>query len=328
MSPKAAAPKRRKRAKPATVGLAPGEVAGGSPPDDVQALRAQIEADGGAVLSAYREPYGATWILFASLPIERVAPTPFQREISKAHAERLEKVITKLERFLDPLIAVRALDGYWTPNGMHRLEALRRLGAKAVTALVLPDPAIAYRILALNTEKAHNLKDKSLEVIRMARELGESSKTSGRPESDWAFEFEDPSYLTLGLCYEENTRFSGGAYHSVLRRCEEFSEAPIGRALTERKKHAEKLLALDERVAEIVQELRAAGLQSAYLKPFVVARLNPLRFVKAAKPGQKAPRADFDGTLDKMLASARKFDATKVRPQDLAAMGGAPAEEG
>jgi len=61
----------------------------------------------------------------------------------------------------------------------------------------------------------------------------------------------------------------------------------------------------------------------------VVARINPLRFQKPAKPGQKAPRAEFDATLDKMLASAKKFDASKVRPQDLAAMAAAsgPAEE-
>ena len=60
---------------------------------------------------------------------------------------------------------------YRTPNGHHRLAALRSLGAKSVTALVLPEPEIAYKILALNTEKAHNLREKSLEVIRMARDL-------------------------------------------------------------------------------------------------------------------------------------------------------------
>jgi ParB family chromosome partitioning protein len=47
----------------------------------------------------------------------------------------------------------------------------RCLGLRQLTALVSPDESLAFRILALNTEKAHNLKDRSLEVIRMAREL-------------------------------------------------------------------------------------------------------------------------------------------------------------
>jgi ParB family chromosome partitioning protein len=80
-------------------------------------------------------------------------------------------------------------------------------------------------------------------------------------------------------------------------------------------------------VAEVVARLKEAGLVSAYLKPFVVARLNPLRWARPLKPGQKAPRADFDATVDKMLAAARKLDVSKIRPQDLARAGGPPGEE-
>ena len=69
---------------------------------------------------------------------------------------------------------------------MHRLSALGALGAKTVVALVMPEPEIAFRILALNTEKAHNLKDKALEVIRMARALAETRiPARSRPESEF-----------------------------------------------------------------------------------------------------------------------------------------------
>ena len=71
--------------------------------------------------------------------------------------------------------------GYWTPNGNHRLQALKKLGYRAVTALVVPDADIAFKILALNTEKAHNLREKSLETIRMARAL---AKDSDAPEDE------------------------------------------------------------------------------------------------------------------------------------------------
>src|SRR5262249_16476679 len=153
------------------------------------------------------------------------------RELSKAHVERLAAVIPKVGRFLDPLVAVRQRDGYWTPNGMHRLEAMRRLGARAITPLVVPETEDALRILALNTHKAHIWKDKSLEVVRMERGLAEEPATAKRPETDWAFEFEEPAYLTLGLCYERRPRFAGGAYLPAVKRCEEFLTAPVAKAL-------------------------------------------------------------------------------------------------
>ena len=79
-----------------------------------------------------------------------------------------------------------APDGsFWTPNGRHRLEAMRRLGAKSITALVVPEREVAWQILALNTEKAHNLKERSLEVIRIYRGLVEED--ASRPESGFAF---------------------------------------------------------------------------------------------------------------------------------------------
>ena len=122
----------------------------------------------------YRDPVGGHWHILASLPIERVEPTPFQRDISKTHVERLGDVIGRMGRFLDPIIAVRTAEGaFWTPNGHHRLSAMRKLGALSILAVVVPELAVAYQILAMNTEKGHNLREKSLEVIRMARSLAD-----------------------------------------------------------------------------------------------------------------------------------------------------------
>ncbi|MCW8130115.1 MAG: ParB N-terminal domain-containing protein [Planctomycetota bacterium] len=320
---------RKKKPAQGSVGLAVAEIAGSAAPAEVKALCEQVAADGGVVLASYRDPFGGKWVTMAALPLEKVAPTPYQRELSETHAKRLEAVIPKVGRFLDPVIAVRAQDGqgYWTPNGMHRLDAMRRLGAKTIVALILPDMEVAYRILALNTEKAHNLKDKSLEVVRMARGLIEDSSVGSRPESDWAFEFEEPGYLTIGQCYEKNGRFSGSAYMPVVKRCLEFSSAPLAKSIKEHAKNAERLVELDEIVKDAVKKLQDAGLKSPYLKTFVIARINPLRWDKPAKPGQKASRADFGKTMDKMLESAKKFDASKVKMSDLSAMGGPPPSE-
>jgi ParB family chromosome partitioning protein len=324
-------PPRKKKPAAGSTGLATQSMTSGDASPALEALAARVSAAGGQVLARYREPLGGAWLLLAGLPIEQVAPTPYQRELSETHAERLVGVMQKVGRFLDPVIATAAKDGpgFWTPNGMHRLTAMKRLGAKAIVALLLPEEEIAFRILALNTEKAHNLKDKSLEVVRMARGLAADSANAKRVEADWAFEFEEPAYLTVGQCYEQNGRFAGGAYLPIVKRTDGFRDEPIGAALAARAEHAARLLELDEKVAAVVQKLKAAGFQSAYLKPFVIARLNPLRFQKPAKPGQKAPRADFDTTLDKMLASADKFDVGKVKAADLASAAayGGSAEE-
>lgn len=307
-------PRKKATTEPRSVGLAAREVGKAKPPKAVRALADAIEADGGAALASYREPLGSHWVVLAALPIDILEPTPYQRELSDAHTKRLASVIPKVGRFLDPVIAIRAGEGvYWTPNGMHRLEAMRRLGARSMVALVVPEAEIALRILALNTEKAHNLKDKSLEVVRMATALAEDQATADRPESDWAFEFEEPGFLTVGHCYEKNKRFSGGAYMPVVRRCEAFLDQPIAEALAIRVARSERLLVLDKKVDAAVKALKAAGLTSAYLKPFVVARLNPIRFAKRGKT------FGFDETIDKMIAKAERFDPGKVKASDLTA---------
>jgi ParB family chromosome partitioning protein len=309
--------KRKKKAEAGSVGLAAGEVSAESPPGTIAPLRARIEAAGGAVIATYREPFGGNWVTLAALPLDRIKPTPYQRELSKAHTDRLAAVIPKVGRFLDPVIAVADPDGdgFITPNGMHRLAALGSLGARTVIALVIPEPEIAFRILALNTEKAHNLKDKALEVIRMARAIAGDPKKAGITEADVAFELEQPQLVTLGVCYERTARFSGGAYNSVVARTEVFSTEPIKRSLVLREAQAERLLELDEAVTAAVARLKESGFTSGYLKPIVVARINPLRFIKA---GKDDARPDFDRTIDRMLDGARKFDPSKVRAQDVA----------
>jgi ParB family transcriptional regulator, chromosome partitioning protein len=308
---------RRKPVAPQSVGLSPPEVKGTTPTPPVHELERLIGEDGGSVLCAYREPFGGHWLILAALPVDRVEPTPYQRDLSEAHMGRLTDVISRLGRFLDPIIAVRAGDGrYWTPNGSHRLSAMKSLGARSIPALVIPERSTAYQILALNTEKAHNLREKSLEVIRMYREL---ARFDNRTEADYALEFEAPAYLTLGICYEARPRFAGGAYHPVLKRTDRFMKKPMTHALKERQETAERLLEIDEAVNDIVKRLKARGLVSPYLKPFVVARINPLRF----KPKGSATPSLSD-TLDNILAAARKFDPGKIKPEHLAGAGGPP----
>lgn len=316
----ARAPRRKKAqaiARAGPRGLPADELAASARPQEIDDLARAIEADGGSVLAIYREPIGGHFCLLAGLPIDRVDPTPFQRDLSTTHVDRLADVIDRLDRYLDPIIAVREGSGYWTPNGHHRLAAVRKLGGRSIVAIVVPSHEVAYRILALNTEKAHNVREKALEVVRMARSLAEFDE---RSEKELALEFEEPSLLTLGLCYEQRGRFSGGAYHPLLRRIDAFMDEPLPRALAIREERARQLLELDDAVMAAVEALRARGLDSPYLKNFVVSRINPLRFRRTAAP--------FDETLDQMIAAARRFDASSIEAHHLARAAGPPPEEG
>lgn len=284
-------------------------------------LERTVTAEGGAVVGRYRDPLGGHPMLFAVLPITRIAPTPFQRDLSETHHKRLAEVIEKTGRFLDPVIAITApegVGGFWTPNGRHRLAAMQRLGAKSITALLVPTREVAWQILALNTEKAHNLKERSLEVIRIYRGLLEEDDSLA--EAGFSFYLEDPSLVTLGICYEKNSRFAGGAYHPVLRRVESFSKQPIAEAIGSHEKLAELTLEVEEKVAAAIAKLREKGLMSPYLRSFVVARINPLRWIQGELP-------PAEKVLTTMRDRAARFNAEKVRQEDLARMGGGVPDE-
>lgn len=276
----------------------------------------EVQAVGGAAIGAYAEPLSGRPILIASLPLKSVQPTPFQRDLSPTHTKRLAAKIDEAGAFLDPLIVVRGEDGkLWTPNGRHRLAAAKVLGLQQITALISPDEALAYRILALNTEKAHNVKDRSLEVIRMARNLAQTRPRS--KESAYAEQFEAAEFLTLGIIYAQNKRFAGGAYTSFLKKVDRFSERSLPVSLREREGFAARLMEIDDQVKMIIDALQKKGFKSPYLRTYVVARINPVRFHRA-KPGETKPAMPIKSALTRMAASAKKFDVSTVRPGELA----------
>jgi len=305
---------RRKRPEASSRGLTAAETIEQARPNEVLALEETVAKADGVVLAAYRDPLGGRWLIFAAVPLARVAPTPFQRDLSDAHVKRLEGVIDQVNIFLDPVVAVPAaeIEGevrFWTPNGYHRLSALQRMGARSITILLSPDPALAYRILALNTEKAHNTRERSLEAMRMVRSLAEID--GARKESEYALELEDGALITLGLAYEERPRFAGGAYAPALKSSDAFLDLPIEEALERRETRAKRLLAIDDQVSELVAKLKERGFENPYLRNFVVSRLRPFR-----PRGKPAP--DAEALLDHMESAALKFDASKIKSDQVA----------
>ncbi|HVZ86441.1 MAG TPA: ParB N-terminal domain-containing protein [Polyangia bacterium] len=317
-------PRRRRGVKLRPTELRATELAMETPPPELAKLADEIRADGGAVLATYREPLGGHALMLAALPLEQIAPTPFQRDISDSHVRRLTQAMDKTKRFLDPIIVVREQTEsarYWTPNGYHRLTALKELGAKSVLALVVPERPVAYQILALNIEKPHNLREKAIGVRRMYEDLvglvdgHQGDDKAG--EEVYALEFEEPALATLGFAYQERGRLSGGAYHPILRKADGWLPGRLRDALPQRRARAALLLAYDEAVTEAVAALKARGFNSPYLRNFVVARTNPLRFIKGEPP-------PLDELLPSMTKRARGMDTSKIKTEDVARSGGAP----
>ena len=56
-----------------------------------------------------------------------------------------------------------------------------------------------------------------------------ADERGSRRERDFVFEFDQPAFLTLGAAYEERPRLSGGAYHSLLRRIDDFLDERLPR---------------------------------------------------------------------------------------------------
>jgi ParB family transcriptional regulator, chromosome partitioning protein len=311
--------RKRRGVKIEAVALAAPELARVELSGETAELAEQVARDGGVVLAPYRDPLGGHTLLMVALPTACVTATPFQRDASDAHVRKLTRAMDKTKRFLDPIILVRHGDQYYTPNGNHRLTAMKELGAQAIVGLLVPEYEVAYQILALNIEKAHNLRERALEVVRMYRDLLRGPRAEQK-ESAYELEFEEPALITLGFAYEQRGRISGGAYHPALRKVDAFAEQPLSRAVEERERRAALVIDLDDAVNDVIVRLKARGLTSPYLRSFVVARVNPLRFIKGDPPS-------FDELLATMTKRARGFKVEKIVVEDVARTGGAAPDE-
>jgi ParB family chromosome partitioning protein len=292
-----------------------------APSRQAQALAEQVERDGGHVLAVYQEPVGDHWQIFCLLPRDRVDASPYQRDISPTHVKRLTEAVKKLDRFVDPIVVVSPEPGvYWTPNGNHRRTALQKLKAEHVPSILVAEREVAFQVLPLNTEKAHNLKEKSLEVIRMYRALVGSEPAS--TEEDWAFQFESAHFITLGLLYEQNTRFAGGAFAPILRRVDKFLKLALRKGIEEREERAALVRVADDALGGAVAKIRKRGINHPYVKNYVLARTTPLTRARKTLP-------PFEPTFRKLRENIEAFDVSKVRYDDIqrSAIMAAPAAD-
>ena len=291
------------------------------PSRQAQELASQVERDGGRVLALYQEPVGQHWQIFCLLPRARCEASPYQRDLSPSHVKRLTESIKRLDRFVDPIVVISPRPGiYWTPNGNHRRTVLDKLKADFIPAILVVEPEMVFEVLPLNVEKAHNLKEKSLEVIRMYRALVKEEPEA--TEERWTFQFESAHFITLGLLYEENKRFAGGAFAPILRRVDKFLKHALPKGLETRTERADLVREADAALGAVVTKIKKRGINHPYVKNYLLARTTPLTRARKTLPS-------FEQTFKKLRLNLEEFDVGKVRYVDIqrSSIMGAPAGE-
>ncbi|PYO10257.1 MAG: chromosome partitioning protein ParB, partial [Candidatus Rokuibacteriota bacterium] len=230
-------------------------------------------------------------------------------DLSPTHVKRLTESIKRLDRFVDPIVAISPRPGvYWTPNGNHRRAVLDKLKADVIPVILVVEPEMLFEVLPLNVEKAHNLKEKSLEVIRMYRALVKEEPDT--TEEKWASQFESPHFITLGLLYEENRRFAGGAFAPILRRVDKFLKQTLPKGLDARTERADLVRAADQALGVAVAKIKKRGINHPYVKNYLLARTTPLTRARKTLPS-------FEQTFKKLKDNLDEFDVSKVRYDEI-----------
>jgi ParB family chromosome partitioning protein len=114
----------------------------------------------------------------------------------------------------------------------------------------------------------------------------------------------------------------------MLRRVDRFMDQPLPKALRQREQWAVRLMDIDDRVAAHMKAMQELGFKSPYLRALIVARANPVRWIKLSTKKDAPPPMSMAELLTRMTANVRKFDPKTVKPGDLALVAAmSPASE-
>ncbi|RKX58264.1 MAG: chromosome partitioning protein ParB, partial [Thermodesulfobacteriota bacterium] len=202
----------------------------------------------------------------AMFKIDEIHLPPFQRDISQGLKKHLEMAIEKLG-FLTPIVVVPKDGKYYVIDGMHRLEAMRDLGAREILAIIA-DESLYHHILEFNTEKPPNVKEKSKQTYRLYNDL--LKEDPELIEGDLFTYFKDPVFITFGFAIEElDARFPASFYESFVSKIDNYLDLPLKDAAEERRRRAEALVDLHFVVNEKYSEL---GWENALMKGEIVRK--------------------------------------------------------
>jgi ParB family chromosome partitioning protein len=246
----------------------------------------------------FKEPYQGEILKFKVVPIESLSVISHQRKPSNYHVKHL---VSSIERvgFLVPLIVVQKNDKYLILDGQHRLLAAQKLDLKELPVVIAP-PKIAQLMMNLNIEKELNIREKSYVALNIYKEYLEKNPKILESDPLLADSIEKVFYVTLGIGYQKQERLRGGAFESVLKKCDFFLEKKLKDAFEIREKRAERIIEANNLVTSIAQKLKEMEKWHPYIYQQIISFANPYK--------RKREPTDFDELFSTLIENLKKAD--------------------
>ena len=261
---------------------------------------------GEQIITRYEEPISSKKLVFTILNIDDIQIHDYERTISEEHLKKLMAAISKTGVYIDPITVFKDNRGkYFVLNGQHRLLAMKRLGYEQIPCIIFDDPEIAKNIIALNTEKAPDIRDMAKESKSIYMEYLENYPQE--PETI-AGKYIEAYYVTCGFAYEKMEKFGGSVLETLMRKVDLFTEHPLKQAVKIRQKRADKLIQIYNKIIEVEQELKEKDIWHPFIRKEIFSHINPYKRLRVIPD-------DFDQVIEKLVYNLENFDIASFKPQ-------------
>ena len=120
-------------------------------------------------------------------------------------------------------------------NGQHRLEALKKLGTQGEIPVLVISKDEAKFIIQMNVEKAPNVRDKSIEALKVYKEFLKDYPDLSETEIVDNFGG-DICLVTFGICYTTDRYFPASTFYNLIKKIDLPINQPVKICFGERKR--------------------------------------------------------------------------------------------
>jgi hypothetical protein len=246
-----------------------------------------------------KEPYKGYDLIVSEIPVESLEVVVYQRKPSKPHVKNLAKSISTVG-FVVPLVVAKKPDEdkFIILDGQHRYLACLDLGIKKIPSVIIPWD-YATLMINLNIEKQPNIKEKAYVALRIYNELVDMFPDKPETDDEVLQSVEEIHYVTMGMVYEHEEKFSGSAWDPILKKADWPFDMPLKEAKPKREERAKFLQELHIIVKEIVQKLKEIGIQHPFVYKEVLSHANPIK--------RKRVIVEFDEVISQIRENLEKM---------------------
>jgi ParB family chromosome partitioning protein len=256
-------------------------------------------------LATFQEEKRQYPVELLQIPIEELQVIPVQRKPSKPHVKRLLGSIGKVG-FVVPPIVVERKGRHWIIDGQHRFLAAKEARLSALPCLKIPEE-YAHHLMELNVEKQMSLRERCYVALNVVRMYLDEEPSMAENDPRILDSIDQGYYVTVGLTYEKNPRFSGSAFETLLKKVDAFLDKPLKEAMEERRRRCGVLLKTHDAVMECVGAIKKLGVSHPFLYKEVVSYANPYKRKRVVKDTFDGLFAKVQQALQELLESPGKF---------------------